>query len=150
MLSNLIKCLVNIQNGSNGFVGDTVVPRTFVNSVVLDMLVDHGYISFYFSNSPHTYRVAMKYTNTGQSSLKKFHIVSTPSRRVFMTYEEIAKRFSGNQGLVVISTSHSYPKEFSSHLVGSFSFTSRRLTGLLSHKEVIHRRIGGEILFAAH
>lgn len=82
------------------------VPRTKLNLEVLNILYREGFIDgFNISvDDPKIISVFLKYGGDNKPILKQLRIISTPGRRIYVSYEKIVKELS-KTGLFVISTS---------------------------------------------
>lgn len=148
MLSNLIKGLVQIQNGYYGSCKSASVPVTFSNYVVLTMLTEHGYISGFSYSHDYNYSVALKYLDyTSIPALRKVQIISTPSRSVYMGARDLRRRFS-TQEFALINTSLTRDVEYVSLSARGLTHRTVKKTGIITVKEAIEFNRGGQLLFS--
>jgi ribosomal protein S8 len=149
MLKNLSFALSAIQNGYSGKCFSVPVPRTFLNYVVLTHLYEAGYIGGFQVNPNNEYKfsVEMKYMDFNEPALKHFKIISKPSQRVFMSAKELQRRFSLND-FVLIQSSLTRLVYYNPPIIGTVSGPSLRVTGLITLKDSITHRYGGEVLLS--
>jgi ribosomal protein S8 len=102
-----------------------------MNLEVLNLLYSEGFINgFSISETkPHNICVFLKYLDE-KPVLQRFRIISTSSKRVYVSYETIVKQLVNN-GLFVVSTN-----KYGLTLTDDY----------LRHSDVL-MRIGGELLF---
>ena len=127
---HLANLLSNIQSGFMLRQLTVDVKRTKLNLEVLNLLQSEGFINgFSISNKRrNNICVFLKYNNDS-SVLKGLKIISLPSKRIYVTYNDIIKKLV-QSGLFVISTT--------SGLIISENY--------LTKSQVIPK-IGGELLF---
>jgi small subunit ribosomal protein S8 len=101
----LAKLLSNIQTGVivKHFVVN--VPRTKLNLEVLNLLHNEGFIDGFglSKTDPKNISVFLRYKD-GVGVLKKLKLISTPGRRIYVSYDDIVKKLVYT-GFFVISTS---------------------------------------------
>ncbi|MCS6954851.1 MAG: 30S ribosomal protein S8 [Candidatus Calescibacterium sp.] len=102
------------------------IPGSKFKKGILDLLKREGYIVDYsiepVSDFSYNFVVKIKY-HKGKSILNDLVRVSKPGRRIYKSYNDIPLVFSG-MGLTIVSTSK----------------------GIVSHREAIKNKIGGEII----
>jgi len=102
----LAKLLSNIQTGIivKHFVVN--VPRTKLNLEVLNLLYVEGFIDGFGlskTDPKNSVAVFLRYRE-GIGVLKKLKLISTPSKRIYISYDDIVKKLV-HAGFFVISTS---------------------------------------------
>ncbi len=104
-MKHLYSLLSNIQSGIT--VRHTVVSvqRTRLNLEVLNLLYSEGFINGFSisEKKPNNVSVFLKYSN-GNPVLRKFKIISIPSKRVYVNHETIVKDLVF-KGVFVLTTS---------------------------------------------
>jgi ribosomal protein S8 len=102
LLHNLLS---NIQTGLIIRRKEIDVPRTLLNLEVLNLLYTEGFINGFSisTNKPNCFKVFLKYVNE-KSVIKQLKIVSTASRRVYVTHKKLRTDLVF-KGLFVISSS---------------------------------------------
>jgi len=103
-MKHLYSLLSNIQSGIVVRHKLVHVKRTKMNLEVLNLLYSEGFINGFSisENKPHHICVFLKYVDD-KPVLRKFRIISTSSKRVYVSYETIVKQLANN-GLFVLST----------------------------------------------
>jgi len=149
MLKNLSFALSAIQNGYSGKCYSVPVPRTFLNYVVLTHLYEAGYIGGFQVSSSDEYKfsVELKYMDFNEPALKHFKIISKPSQRIFMSAKELQRKFSLHD-FVLIQSSLTRQVYYNPSTLRSLSSPSIRITGVITLKESITSRHGGEVLLS--
>jgi ribosomal protein S8 len=149
MLKNLSFALSAIQNGYSGKCYSVPVPRTFLNYVVLNHLYEAGYIGGFQVNPNNEYKfsVELKYMDFNEPALKHFKIISKHSQRIFMSAKELQRRFSIHD-FVLIQSSLTRLVYYNPPILRSVSAPSARVTGVITLKESINFRYGGEVLLS--
>jgi len=104
-MKHLYSLLSNIQSGITVRHTVVLVQRTRLNLEVLNLLYAEGFINgFSISEKrPNNISVFLKYSN-GNPVLRKFKIISIPSKRVYVNHETIVKDLV-LKGVFVLTTS---------------------------------------------
>ena len=119
--------IARINNASRMGHDSVTLPSSKLKESVAEVLVDEGYISGYeveeLSGNKKELKLGLRY-NEGESVIDGMEKVSKPSRRVYVSSEEIPQVLGG-LGTAVLSTSQ----------------------GLMTGKHAREEGIGGELLF---
>jgi small subunit ribosomal protein S8 len=121
--------LTRIRNASSRFHSTVAMPHSKLKEAVARILASEGYITGYevIELSPQSeLRIELKYKGErakAQRAISALRLVSKPSRRVYVTKNEIPKPLAG-MGISILSTSQ----------------------GVLSGAEAETRGLGGEVL----
>lgn len=124
--------LIRIQNGIQLRRNFVIVIRSKLCLEVLKLLYKEGYINGFavFDNDHNKLIVFLKYYENNPI-VKKFKIISKPSKRFFLSNRKIIN-FLANQGLFIISTS-------------DYGLVTSDF--LFKNKLFLKKKPGGEILF---
>lgn len=119
--------IARIKNASRMGHDCVTLPSSNLKESVAEVLVEEGYVSGYeveeLSGNKKELQVALSY-NDGEPVIDGMEKVSKPSRRVYVSKEEIPQVLDG-LGTAVLSTSH----------------------GLMTGKDAREDSVGGELLF---
>jgi small subunit ribosomal protein S8 len=119
--NNLIILISRLKSASKSKNGMLIVPRTSYNKKVLTCLYTKGYVvSFFLSDDRLHFKVLLK---PEMSFFNNLRIVSVPSRRVFLRYEDLVKKYR--------------PYDF-------FIISSSK--GIFLGDEVFFSKVGGELI----
>jgi len=150
MLSKLAAALSSIQNGYSGRCMQVLVPRTFLNYVVLTHLYEEGFIGGFQINraNPYKFDVILKYLNSNdEPGLRHFKIYSKPSQRIFMTVKDLRQNFSLHD-FVLLQSSLTKDIEYMIPVSNLSAVPAIRTTGIITLKEAFYHHRGGEVLLS--
>ena len=117
--------IIKIKNANLAGKDSVSIYTSKMKEQIAETLKRAGYIESFSKNSNgKTLDVVLKYKTGGVSRITGAERVSRPSRRVYQKSEDI-KPFKNGFGSLIISTS----------------------SGVLSDKEAIKQKVGGEVLF---
>ncbi|MEN3014773.1 MAG: 30S ribosomal protein S8 [bacterium] len=115
-----------IKNAINRKHETVKIPGSKFKKSILELLKKEGYIADFqiepVNNYSYNFIVKLKYVK-GNPVINDIIKVSKPGRRIYRSYDQIPKVLSG-MGLTILSTSK----------------------GVISHREAIKNKIGGEII----
>ena len=103
--------------------GSLIIPRSFLNKKILEALCRKGYISFFLiTEDRNSFKIFLKakYSNLVFNNLR---MISTPSRRIFLSYENLVQKYKPYDFFIVSSSK-----------------------GVFVGDEVFLHKIGGELL----
>lgn len=126
MQDNLSNLLISIQNGSRARRLSILVPNSKFSRNILKVLSKEGYLRGFSIdlNNLNKIKVYLKYYNN-KPVVQKVLRVSKPGIRIYSSVRDLSKYLFPRQSLVLISTSK----------------------GLISHKDAMKYKLGGEVLF---
>lgn len=119
--------LVRIKNAVKARHTSVKFPSSGLKKRILDVMRREGYINDYkisVDNNKEFITVEFKIIKN-KNMLLGLKRISKPSRRIYMSKDEL-KKFFGKPGFVIVSTSK----------------------GVFTHKEAIQRGVGGEVICA--
>nr|YP_009519312.1 ribosomal protein S8 [Codium arabicum]AYC65231.1 ribosomal protein S8 [Codium arabicum] len=120
LLSNALTQIRNANRAKNPTVTIPYIAQTFK---ITQILQQEGFIQSYTIVSCTLLQIQLKYTKHNQCILLNLKRISTPGRRIYIKATEIPSLFGG-LGIYILSTSK----------------------GLLTNKEALKQKIGGELL----
>jgi small subunit ribosomal protein S8 len=115
--------IIRIKNGNLAGKESVSAYTSKIKVSIADVLVRTGYIKS-FSKNGNMIDVVLSYKSDKSPKITNVQRISKPSRRIYIKSEDI-KPFKNGFGVTIISTP----------------------AGVLSNKEAVKQKIGGEILF---
>ncbi|XVN41297.1 MAG: 30S ribosomal protein S8 [Rickettsia endosymbiont of Argas persicus] len=126
MTDNVADMLTRIRNAYKSKLISVSFPSSKFKSSILEVLQKEGYIKDYTNiqknNINHT-EVTLKYSTSGEASIREIHKVSKPGKRVYSAIKDL-KGYYNNMGVYVLSTPY----------------------GVMSDREAHIRNVGGEVI----
>jgi len=126
MTDNVADMLTRIRNAYKSKLINVSFPSSKIKTSVLEVLQREGYIKNYINvqkdNINYT-EVTLKYSTSGDASIREIHKVSKPGKRVYSAIKDL-KGYYNNMGIYVLSTPY----------------------GVMSDREAHVKNVGGEVI----
>ncbi len=126
MVDSIADMFTIIRNGCRASKIEVAVPYSKLHVEILRILFEEGFINNFTLDSerkPRTIKVMLKYSKDGKSVIRDIQRVSRSSRRVYVSKGEIPK-ILGGMGVAILTTSK----------------------GVMSDREAIKKKVGGEVI----
>lgn len=125
-MDTIANMLTIIRNGAQARKQDVLVPHSKIKEMMLSLMKREGYITAFDKVTVDTHpmlKVRLSYDAQKRPVITKLVRISKPGRRVYVKYDQITPVIRG-LGISIISTSQ----------------------GLLTDKEAVKQKLGGEML----